>query len=106
MTKKEFMKSKPIDLKSYYLAFELKKKMRDEEMHRQGIYNLRAFQVVMSHFGAGLIGKKSKEEYVKLPFLFDENNELIENNNEEIAVFEMKQRTNSLKKLGLKESPM
>lgn len=107
MTKNEFMKSKPFELKSYFKAHELRQKMRDEEMHRQGLYNLKAFQVVISHFGAGLSGKHSKEEYCKLPFLFEEskrNNN--DNSNEEIAVFEMKQRTNSLKLLGMKESPL
>lgn len=107
MTKREFMKSKPIELKPYYTAFKLKKQMRDEEMHRQGFYNLIAFKVVMAHFSAGLASKHSNEEYVKNPFSFIENKENVnENSNEEIAVFEMKQRTNALKNMGLKESPM
>ena len=107
MTKHEFMHSLPNDLHAFFKSHKLKLKMRDEEMHRQGLYNLKAFQVVISHFGAGLSGKHSKEEYCKLPFLFEESKRNSnDNSNEEIAVFEMKQRTNSLKLLGMKESPM
>lgn len=110
MTKDEFMKSKPCELKSYYLAFKLKKKMKDEEMHRQGFYNYIAFTVVMSHFGAGMSGKKSTVEYPQKPFCFstDEYEKVEKNNsssNEEVAVYEMKMRTKMLEKSGMKQSP-
>ena len=75
MTKKEFMKSKPIELKAYGKAFEMKMKTRDEELWLQGRYNLEALQVVFSHFGAGLSGKQSKAEYPKEPISFMKTNE-------------------------------
>ena len=67
MTRREFMKSKPIQLVSYGLAHKLKKKMRDEELWLQGFYNKCAFETVIAHFSAGLAGKKSKAEYLKEP---------------------------------------
>lgn len=33
----------------------------------QGIYNLKAFETVIAHFGAGLAKKKSNAEYFKEP---------------------------------------
>ena len=100
MTKKEFMKSKPIELKSYYKAYQLKKKMKDEEMWMQGAYFYNALETALSH----LFSKNSKAEYVKKPFSFEEMEE--RKGMEEVAVFEMKQRVKALKMQGLKESPI
>ena len=38
-------------------------------MHSMGMYSKIAFEVVMAHFGANLVGKKSDAEYIKEPFL-------------------------------------
>lgn len=72
-----------------------------------GRYNLEAFQVVMSHFSAGLAGKKSHAEYMNHPILYEAKN--AENKNkesqEEVALYEMKQRIRLLRDSGLPESP-
>lgn len=70
--------------------------------HLQGMYFADA---IMSTIGNSL--SKSRHAYPKKPYKFFEEH-IFENNNsnEEIAVFEMKQRTNALKNMGLKESPM
>lgn len=58
----------PKKLKPFYTAFENKRKLRDEENWLYwGTYGLSALQTVMSHFGAGLSGKKSDVEYIKKP---------------------------------------
>lgn len=73
------MKSKPIELRAYGKAFEMKMKAKDEELWLQGRYNLEALQVVFSHFSAGLSGKKSKTEYPKEPISsIKKNKELTE----------------------------
>lgn len=43
--------------------------MRDEEAWINNIYTMRAFEVVMAHFGAGLSGKKSSAKYFEEPML-------------------------------------
>ena len=70
MTRREFMKSKPIELVSYGLAYKMQKKKKDEEMWLQGFYVYKAFETVMAHFSAGLSGKKCKAEYPQEPFSF------------------------------------
>lgn len=45
--------------------------MDDERDYMHGLYVMRAFDVVMSHFGAGLSGKKSKAKYYDKPLLSD-----------------------------------
>ena len=54
--------------------------MRDEEAWINNLYTMRAFEVVMSHFGAGLSGKKSSAKYYEEPLLgnIQENRELTE----------------------------
>lgn len=79
MTKQEFMKSKPFELKAYGKAHEMKVKSKDEELWLQGWYNLEAFQVVFSHFSAGMAKKKCNAEYPKEPISFaKKSNELTE----------------------------
>lgn len=41
--------------------------MRDEEAWVNNAYTLRAFEVVMAHFGAGLSGKSSSAKYYEKP---------------------------------------
>lgn len=70
--------------------------------HLQGMYFADA---IMSTVGNALF--KGKHSYPKKPYkFFEEHISENDNSNEEIAVFEMKQRTNALKNMGLKESPM
>lgn len=65
----------PTKLKPFYTAFENKRKLRDEENWLYwGTYGLSALQTVMSHFGAGLSGKKSDVEYIKKPIHQQANN--------------------------------
>lgn len=60
----------------------------------------------MSHFGAGLSGKKSHEEYMNQPLFSEIGNEpKYAESNEEVAVYEMKQRTRMLAQSGLNQSP-
>lgn len=107
MPRREFFHLSPRSLKAYNKAYEIKRKIDDEKAYMQGLYNLRAFEVALSEFGAGLFGKSSHAEYLKKPFLQSlvvgesTNSE----SNEEIAVFEMKRRTKLLEKAGLPESP-
>ena len=67
MTKREFMKSKPIELVAYGKADRLRQKRKDEELWLQGFYNYQALQVAFAHFGAGLSGKKSDAKYMDKP---------------------------------------
>lgn len=43
--------------------------MRDEEAWINNMYTMRAFEVVMAHFGAGLSGKTSSIKYYEEPLL-------------------------------------
>ena len=74
----------PTKLKPFYTAFENKRKLRDEENWLYwGNYGLSALQTVMSHFGAGLSGKKSDVEYIKKPIHQQANNKAEELTEEE-----------------------
>lgn len=44
-------------------------KHQDEMNYLNSLYELRAFQVALSQFGAGLAGKTSKAEFYKEPIL-------------------------------------
>ena len=70
MTRREFMKSKPIELVSYGLAYKMQKKKKDEEMWLQGFYVYKAFETVMANFSAGLCGKKGEAKYLEEPISF------------------------------------
>lgn len=59
----------PSDLKPYEKAYELRREIRDEETYMQGIYTMKALEVVLSHFAAGLAKKRSKEKYFEEPLL-------------------------------------
>lgn len=87
-----FWRLNPTKLKPFYTAFENKRKLRDEESWLYwGNYGLSALQTVMSHFGAGLSGKKSDVEYIKKPIHRQENNKA-----EELTEEEKKQQTEQL----------
>lgn len=101
------MHTTPKILKCYDDGYNMRRKIEDEQAWLQGRYNLEAFQVVMSHFGAGLSKKTSHAEYLKYPFFMQmEQNEPKGESNEEIAVWEMKRRTKYLLDSGFEESPL
>lgn len=110
MTKREFMKSKPIELISYGLAYKMQRKKQDEELWRMGIYVAHALECTVCN-SIWFRGKHSKPfEYPKEPILFKEEKDQMRGNiykesQEEIAVFEMKQRIRELEKQGLPQSP-
>ena len=60
----------PKKLKAFEKAHKIKKKIKDEEMYMQGFYNLIAFEVSLSHFGAGVFGGKSEAKYLEEPITF------------------------------------
>lgn len=67
-------------------------------------YTLSAVSVAVEHC---LAGEKAKSKYIEKPFLQDIERTERKNkeSQEEIAIFEMKQRINLLRKSGLPESP-
>lgn len=82
----------PKKLKPFQIAFDNKRRMRDEENWLYwGTYGLSALQTVMSHFVAGLSGKKSDIEYIKKPIYQQANNKA-----EELTEEEKKQQTEQL----------
>lgn len=68
-------------------------------------YTLSAVTVAVER---NLAGKKSKARYIEKPFSQEEAIPTQKNieSNEEVAVFEMKQRINALREQGLPESPL
>lgn len=59
----------PKKLKAFEKAYDLKRKVDDEKAYMQGVYNLKAFEVVLSHIMAGLAKKKCDNKYFKEPLL-------------------------------------
>lgn len=75
------MDSCPKELRPYEIAYRQKLKAIDELLWQNGLYTKAAFEVVMSHFGAGLAKKKSSAKYVEKPFsqqIKETNGELTE----------------------------
>ena len=96
----------PNDLEPYIKAHEQEILEKDKLIHVWwGIYGLSAVSVAVEHC---LAGKKAKSKYIDVPIMqkSQKNNLNNEESNEEVAVFEMKQRTNLLRQSGLPESPM
>ncbi len=105
MTYERFMESCPKELEPFLEAHKLKIQEQDYMNWLSNQYTLSAVSVAVEHC---LAGKKAMSEYIRKPILQEaekENNSYIESN-EEVAVFEMKQRINALRKQGLPESPM
>lgn len=103
------MDSCPKELRPYEIAYKKKLKTIDEILWQNGLYTKKAFEVVMSAFGAGMSGKTSHEKYFEKPFsqeIEEKSKPKHKESNEECAVFEMKQRINLLRKSGLPESPI
>jgi hypothetical protein len=84
----------PKKLKAFYKAYNSKMQVIDMKMWEMGVYVMK-----------GIVACFSDKGYPDKP-LFGENSEKENSNQEEVAVFEMKQRINELKKQGLPESPM
>lgn len=55
-------------LKYYVESHNYKKKMQNEMLWLQGMYDFDAFGTVMSRFGASLSGKRSKAQYAQKPY--------------------------------------
>ena len=55
-------------LKYYVESYIQKKKMDNEMLWLQGMYNYQAFSTVMDAFGAGLSGKRTKSKYAEKPY--------------------------------------
>lgn len=94
----------PKKLKAFYKAYELKRKLLDEQMWFMGQYVLSAVSMAVEH---NLHGKKARSKYIEKPILQTEQNTDNANpeSREQVAVFEMKQRINVLKQQGLPQSP-
>lgn len=69
MTKQEFMKSKPFELKSYAIAHKIKRKQKDYEDWMLGAYVMSAFEVVVANALSSFSKNKSKAKYIEKPFL-------------------------------------
>lgn len=87
----------------------MKQRMRDKEMWIWwGNYGMSAITVAMDHCFSG---EEAKSKYTDKPIMSssleksEEKNDYAEKQ-EEVAVFEMKQRIELLRKRGLPESPM
>ena len=97
----------PKKLKPFADAYEIRLKEQDALAYYTGIYNLRAFSVVLDH---AFRGNKSSAKYFDHPIRYtDEDEEEARTanpeSNEQIAVFEMKARMKMLEKTGLPPSP-
>lgn len=99
----------PKKLKPFADAYEIRLKEQDTLAFYSGIYNLRAFSVVIDN---ALRGNKSTLRYFEHPIGYtneiDEEDSRVANpeSHEQVAVYEMKARMKMLEKTGLPPSPM
>ena len=97
------MDSCPKELICYDRAHKEKMTETDKMIHLWiGNYGLSALTVAIDHC---MNGKKASSEYIKTAILSEEQKGKKENSNEAVAVYEMKQRTKLIEKLGLPQSP-
>ncbi len=102
---REFWTMNPRIIKLLIKGHEEKIKEQDYLAWMFNQYTLSAVSVAVEHCLAGI---KARSEYIKSPILQEtrqENNNYKESN-EDVAVYEMKIRTNALRKQGFPESPM
>lgn len=96
----------PADLEPYSKAYMLAQKEADSNMWAWwGTYGLSA---TLTAIDRALNGNKARAKYIEksLNEQYSEDNEpKYKESNEEIAVYEMKQRINALRQSGLPESP-
>lgn len=98
------MDSCPKELEPYDLAHKKKIEEQDFLQHMWwGNYGISALNVVIEH----AFSKQAKSEYIGTPILSnaEEKTNDYEESQEEVAVFEMKQRTKILEEQGLPLSP-
>lgn len=89
-------------MRAYDKAYELKLRDKDAMMHVWfGEYGISALMVSIEH----CLAKNPKSKYVDKP-LYERTSNVERKGQEEIAVFEMKQRMNMLTKTSLPESPI
>lgn len=99
------MESCPKELEPYDIAYNMKLIEQDRLQHMWwGNYGVSALIVAID----ACFNKNSKAEFVKEPLLskVSEMKTSYKESNEEIAVFEMKQRIKLLEKQGLPQSPI
>lgn len=88
-------------------SYKDQQKIIDGYMWTMGVYVTSAVETAVEH---NLAGHKAKSQYIEKPFM--SRNEEIETqgqyseSREDVAVFEMKQRTKYLKQQGLPLSPL
>lgn len=102
----EFKHMTPYKLECCLKGHKINRQMRDEEMWLWfGNYGLSAVSVAVEHC---LAGKKAKSKYIEKPIFKEEAERKTgyKESQEEVAIFEMKQRIKVLQKQGLPESPM
>lgn len=102
----EFKHMTPYKLECCLKGHKINRQMRDEEMWLWfGNYGLSAVSVAVEHC---LARRKAKSKYVEKPIFADEKKAKsgYKESQEEVAVFEMKQRTKMLEKSGLRQSPI
>lgn len=103
----EFWSMNPHIIKLLLKGHEEKIKEQDYLAWLFNQYTLSAVSVAVEHC---LAGRKAKSQYIKEPILQNMLKKTGANkykeSQEEIAIFEMKQRINLLRKSGLPESPM
>ena len=70
MSYNEFWYASPSLVVAYRDAHNLKRKMRNEELYLQGLYNYNAFSAGLENFSYGLNGKKGSRPkgYLQKPF--------------------------------------
>lgn len=99
------MDSCPKELEPYDLAHKKKIEEQDYLQHMWwGNYGMSALNMVIEH----AFSKSAKSKYIRTPILANAKEEMngYKESQEEVAVFEMKQRTKMLEKNGLPLSPM
>lgn len=97
------MDSCPYELWAYEKAHQQKLEEKDRLIHLwMGNYGLSALVFAIEHC---LHGDKATSTYIKKPLLSNSSKETSDESNELVAVYEMKQRTKMIEKMGLPTSP-
>lgn len=102
----EFWGMNPRIIKCISKGYEMKIKEQDALMHSWwGSYGLSAVYHAVEHC---LAGRKATSKYIEKPIFSSEEtySKASGESQEEIAVFEMKKRTNMLLRDGLREAPL
>lgn len=106
LTVNDIDQSCPADLEAYEKAHSKELEEQDYMQHMWwGNYGISALHFALEHC---IGGEKSKSKYIKSPILSKEVQKTngYKESKEEVAIFEMKQRIELLRKQGLPESPI